>query len=178
MSVTIGPKSYQSYATIAQADNYLAADFNASAWQAGEDDDAKGRALVSATRVLERQSWIGDKAESDQDLAWPRTGTGIDGVEDDEIPADIVSASIELANIIFTGTDVANTTQEQSTKRQKAGSVEIEYFRSFDDPSRFPRTVQELISKYLAGSGYSGVITSGTDSCSTFDTNFAPTRAL
>lgn len=179
-TVEIGENSYQTYADTDAADEYLEADFNASAWR-GATDDEKARALVSATRVLDRVTWAGDKAESDQALAWPRTDTNIDGVEDDEVPTDIVNASIELANAILIGTDVANQTQAQNVKRQAAGSVSIEYFRAFDDPARFPLSVQELIQRFLGGSTAAilpGAIATGTDKCSDFSRSYEPSQGF
>lgn len=178
-TITIDSVSYNAYADVATADAYLGADFAASTWRDALTDD-KARALVSATRVLDRQSWAGEKEDPDQALAWPRADTGIDGVEDDVVPTAIINASIELANAILTGTDAANQTQAQSIKRQAAGSVSIEYFRAFDDPARFPLSVQELIAPYLAGSGsaIATTIATGVDACSDFSRGYGPSHGF
>lgn len=179
-SVDIGSNSYETYADADAADEYLEAEFSAqgTAWRAAVDDD-KARALVTATRVLDRMTWLGDPTESDQPLAWPRTDTDVDGVENDEVPTAIVSASIELAAVIIAGTDVLGTTQAQTVKSQKAGSVAIEYFRGFEDPARLPLNVRELLALYLAAAGTAttgGAIAFGTDTCSDFSHGYEPSR--
>lgn len=171
-TVTIGSNSYQTYRTLAQTSAYLEADASADAWRAAEADP-QSRAIVTATRTLDRMPWRGSKTESDQTKAWPRSG--IDGVEDDETPQAILDAESELANFITNGTDVLNGTTEQNVKRQAAGSVSIEYFRSFTDPSRLPLAVQELLKPYLAGSSSAdGAYSFGTDSCSDFERGYEP----
>lgn len=176
-TVEIGANSYETYADVDAADEYLEAEFsaNGTAWRAASDDD-KARALVTSTRVLDRMQWLGDPAEDDQTLAWPRIDTNIDGVEDDEVPTDIVNASIELAAQIIAGTDALNQTQAQSVKSQKAGSVAIEYWRQFTTPSRLPLPVKELVSIYLSGStgAISGISVSGVDECSDFAYGYEP----
>lgn len=164
--IDIGLETYQGYADQDAADFYLAADFNAAAWREA-DLDTKGRALVTATRVLDRQSWQGTRTVADQPLAWPRAG--IAGVDQAGVPLAVISALIELAAQIIGGYDAANKASTASgVKRQKAGSVEIEYFANNQggpDGSgyRLPLPVWELISVYLAGQGggLSGAIASG-----------------
>jgi len=158
-TVALGNEStlYDVYADDGEADNYLLAKFGSSAWFALTGDEKK-QALVSSTRIFDRQCWLGDKTTSSgQDLAWPRTGTGIDGVEDDIIPQDIVEGSIELAFAIVSGSTVESnsTPGAQGLQTIKAGSVLLTYFRDAESflskNSRFPLPVQELVGKYLCG---------------------------
>jgi hypothetical protein len=177
-TVTIATVDYEVYADIETADAYLAADFGASLWRAEADEDQKARALVTATRILDRQLWPGQKEDPDQALAWPRTGTGISGVEDDEIPQPIIDASIILAKLIHAGSKVDDqATTDTGIKRQKAGSVEIEYFIPTTDPSRLPVAVMELIGPFLGGAGFAGSIASGTGACGP-DLCYSPTGPL
>jgi hypothetical protein len=174
MTVQIGSTSYDTYSTVAEADAYLAGYFSASAWRAADATD-KARAVITAARMLDRMGWLGSKAESDQPNAWPRTGTGIATVLDDEVPVEIVNASIELANAILTGTDVLGADTEQTVKRQAAGSVSIEYFRSFEDAGRLPLGIMELLAQFLQGATpAAGVRVSGVDRCSDFEHSFRP----
>ena len=81
------------YKDVAEADLYLSASFGSSAWFA-LTDEVKGQALVSATRLFERTCWLGTPTGlSGQVLQWPRTGTGIAGVDDSIIPEDIGNGS-------------------------------------------------------------------------------------
>lgn len=172
-TITINSSDYETYADVATADEYLAGDFGATRWQAEADDDSKGRALVTATRILDRMCWLGDKAVAAQLLAWPRTGTGLSDIDDDEIPQDVIDASVVLAKLIHAGSTVDSTPSTASNiKRQQAGSVSIEYFRPGESPTRLPIAVHEMIKRYFCGGGYAGVIASGVDGCSAFNPGY------
>lgn len=176
-TVTIGSADYDVYAEVADADEYLAADFDATLWRDETDSNQKARALVSGTRLLDRQLWPGEKTDEDQPNQWPRTGTGISGVDEDTVPEPIIDASIVLAKLIHAGSKVDSqpSTQSGNIKRQRAGSVEVEYFVPVDDPTRLPTEVQEMLAPYLAGSGRSGAVAFGTDGCSVVNETFGTT---
>lgn len=157
---------YDTYATIEQADEYLNASATATGWRALTSLDDKARYLVTATRTLDRQSWKGEKTDAAQPLAWPRTGTGVDGVEDDVVPQAIINASIELAAALVDDTaSVTSQNNEQTIQSLKAGSAAITFFRGAGgEPTRFPFNVMELIMPYLASSGLAmGLVSTGTD---------------
>ena len=162
LQVSLDTGDYNVYADLDTAEAYLGAAIHATTWNESDDDDAKGQALVTATRTLDRQLWAGSKTDAGQALQWPRTGTGVDGVTNDAVPTDIINATIELALSLMDGSEVQN---EQNTlakvRSMSAGSVSITNFRGIEEALRFPLIVQELINKYLAG---------GTIS----DTTFAP----
>ena len=176
-TVSIDGNTYDVYADVDEADEYLAADFSATAWRAEADPDQKARALVSATRTLDRFNWPGDKYDADQALDWPRTGTGLDGVEDDVVPQEIVDASIVLAKLIHAGTfTTASSSSASNIKRQQAGSVSIEYFNPLliTDPTKLPSEVWDLISWLLAGANVlGGAIAYGTCTPSGFDPDYS-----
>lgn len=156
-AVLVGSNTYDSYVDLVTADEYLEAASHAANWQAETSDDIKGRYLVTATRLLERQRWKGDAASSTQTFAWPRTGTGITGVEDNVIPQNILDACCEIASALADGSDVQSAqNQAQKIQTMKAGSVSLTYFRGADGtPRRFPQIIQELLRDYLAGSSSS-----------------------
>jgi hypothetical protein len=168
--VLIDSQPYTTYADVETADEYLAAAIHATNW-ATASEDTKAKALVSATRLLNRQKWVGTKADADQELASPRTG--VDGVEDDEIPQAVIDASIELALALVDGSDVQTVaSQEQAVRSIRAGSVAIDYFRSTAlYVGRFPQIVQELIGVYLSGSGalFGAPLAFGTDAENPFE---------
>lgn len=158
---------YPVYADVDTANEYLEAASHGSEWRDTTlSDDDKSRYLITAARLLDRQIWKGDKTSSSQELAWPRSDTGIDGVDDDIVPENIINASIEIALALLQGSaiqDEQNT--QQKTQSIKAGSVALTFFRSADGvPIRFPLIVQELLRDYLSGpsSNLFGVF-SGTD---------------
>lgn len=181
-TVTIGSTDYEVYADIATIDLYMEAEASAygAAWRARTDPDAKARDAITATRLLDRQKWPGTKTDEFQDLEFPRDGMGSDCAVDGVIPQRLIDAACVLAAMIEQGVDVTGSASIQSEiKRQKAGSVEIEYFRPIDAIARFPLPVQELLACLLAGaSSLTGVVATGTDGCSTFDTDYKPTRSF
>lgn len=165
-TVTIGTTDYEVYSDLDAADQFLDADFSATAWRAETDDDQKRRAKVSAFRTLNALSWAGEKADADQIPAWPRTGTGLSDIDDDEVPQEIIDAENLLAKYIHNGTvSVGSATTANNIRRQRAGSVEVEYFNPtlLVDPSQFPEDVMALIRRFLGGGSatFAGAIATG-----------------
>lgn len=169
--VIINSQPYDSYSTLAYADLYLQANFLASGWFSLTDDQ-KGSALVTATRLMDRQCWLGDPTGlSGQLLKWPRMNTGIEGVDDNVIPQDIIDGCVELAFALTDGNEAVNSQVPGVQKIQSlgAGSVNIQWFRLAEGEAaqvnRFPLPVQELVGKYMcgAGAGLDALVPSGTD---------------
>lgn len=164
------------YATRAQANTYLGDSSRASAW-AFLSNDAKDQALLTATRLFERQCWIGTQTGT---MQWPRSGvTDKYGVarSSSTVPQEIVDGQIELAFEISQDTAKETSGGEgTNTKRLKAGSAEIEYFRptagvNGQGSSRFPTPVMELVGQFMCGAtgtGIAGAYASGTDQESSF----------
>lgn len=155
-TVTIDSQIYDVYSNQADALAYAQGSINAAAFLALSTDD-QGRMLVTATRIFDRQCWLGTRSDPSQSLEWPRTNTGVDGVTDDTIPAGITTGSIEMAIAFASG----STAQDdpipgaQKIENLKAGSVSITYFRDAGgilDFTRFPLIVQELVGKFTCGS--------------------------
>lgn len=177
-TVFIGSSEYEVYADLATADDYLEAESWATDWRSETDDDVKGRALVTATRTLDKLSWPGSKTDEDQSLEWPRDDTGVstDFVEDGVIPQRIIDAACVLAGLILSGVDITDkpNTQSGAVKMQRAGSVAIQYFKDADDRgTRLPLSAWELISPLLGGTSGSGIYASGTDEDSRFDDDYS-----
>ena len=170
--------SGNSYATVATANTYLDDSIRAGlSWKA-VDNDTKARALITATRLLDKQCFIGSKTETSQTLEWPRTGaTDADGnaVADDTVPTGIINGCIELAYELSQDSELETSKNTGSNdKRYRAGSVEIEYFRpggvlGTDGITRFPVVVMEWIREYLCGN-YGGAPSAfGTSDTSQFN---------
>lgn len=157
-TVTISTIDFDAYATVSQADNYLLASIDFATWDANTDD-AKGRFLVLATRLLDAQTWL----------------AAYDTQAEREVVTDIVNASILIANELSSGNTaiLGFGAAEAENKRLKAGSVEIENFRSFNSPSftgskstDFPAGILALLRPYLQGATFAAFAasfgTSGT----------------
>lgn len=166
-----------SYDTVANATVYFNGRLGADAWTAA-DTATKGQALISATRMIDRQRWAGTKntsADVNSDLAWPRSGVTDkygNSVSSTAIPDDLMIGFYELALSMLEDETVQDTPAGGSnTKRVKAGSVEVEFFRpTLGALGRFPQVVQELLAQFLGGaSSNTGGLVSGDDRKSYFD---------
>ena len=128
-AVTIGATEYQSYATVAVADEYLAADIvRAVPWEA-LTEDSKGRALVSATRMM---------------LALPWCGTVPDPAEDQASPIPDVAAML-AADLAANPALFADASGNSNIKRAKAGSAEVEFFSPVDGGPPLPKALWDRL---------------------------------
>lgn len=148
--VLIDSQPFDSYASVEQADEYLAASFHAGTTWSGASATTKGQALVTATRILDRQRWA----------------AAYDTQAEREVEDGIIDASIEMALALVDASDL-QTEQVTGQKLQSitAGSVSLTYFRGAEGrPHRFPTIVHELLRDYLAGADFSVVgKATGTD---------------
>lgn len=164
-TVTIGSTSYTIYGTRAAADEYWAAMLGqaATAWEDADDADAD-KALVSATRLLDRQSYV-EEAET---FALRDAIENADGLEVFQV------ACYELAGALLVDPTLLSTpTSGKNIKRVSAvEGTEVEFFApTLGITGRFPTQVQELIGDYLAGAeigSVSGSFSSGTDQETSF----------
>jgi hypothetical protein len=166
-TITISGNDYTTYSNLSDAEDYFVGSTEYSTWD-DYTDLQKERALISATRLLDRQSWQGSKDDDAQTLDFPRTGLTCNGedVTAAESLAYAVEASQLLALDLLTGTtDTATGTNESLTKRLKADTVEIEYFRvNPGSVTRFSKDVMEVVGCFLSsGVPLSSSIATGTD---------------
>lgn len=186
MSITtiqIGGNDYISYASVAEADAYLAVDPTRGPTWLALTADQKGTNLVSSTRQLDTFNYKGEKTGgSVQPNQWPRTGlTYPDGtaVPTDEVPLDIQNATILLAGSI--AVDVNNSTSQttaSNTKRVRAGSAEVEFFRPTTGVPLGDADAHALISFWLAAAAailqFGTTRATGTNSSDVFSDAEAP----
>lgn len=101
----------ESYASVTDADAYVTKWHDPTDWN-NATQTAKERALRRGTRLVDDHRFFGEPTDTRQALAWPRRGLDaftydvawayggpINGktFESDEVPADIVAATIEAA---------------------------------------------------------------------------------
>lgn len=182
MAIVVGTDTYIS---VADANIYLKLAIHADSWSSASSGD-KEKALVTATRQLDRQNWEGSKYEDapTQVLDFPRSGLVDDeGDEVDEttVPQQIIDATCELGLALLDNTQLQDESSTGSNiKSLKAGSAEIEYIRATSG-KRFPTIVDELIGLWLtAGSGsataLAGPFVSGADNESLASDTFGLNR--
>ena len=100
LTTTPGASDATSYASLTEAEAYMATLVHKDAWTEATDP-AKEAALQQATRLLDTLTWKGRKATAEQALAWPRTGvTDRDGYEVDPAAIPAVVAYNRFAHDI------------------------------------------------------------------------------
>lgn len=194
-TVSLSGQSYEIYgeftddsgATIS-ATTYFNGSLNASAWSAATRDDQQ-KALIAATRIFNKQLWVGALTDPDtpQALAWPRTGVPeCDGVtiSTSVTPERVIFGAYELAGAILADATVqsASTTGSNTKRvlaRKKVGDLEVEDETEYFSPTniagaansgtRFPTAVQEYISCFIGGTTTGATVAGAT--ASTFITS-------
>lgn len=154
MAIIVGTNSY---VTEAEASTYLAQSSRAAdAWLL-VDSVSRERALVTATRYLDRRlTWQGTKTVSAQALQWPRTGV-VDrygnAVATGVVHAQVKDAQIELAFELSQDTALETKTDDSSiVSSASAGSVSVSFLRaSRGSGGKLPSVVHDLIREFLAG---------------------------
>lgn len=134
LDATLGGTSSNSYVTLAEA---LAISQNIPGGHEWSllDEDTRSMSLIVATRWLETLNYAGDRCAATQRLKWPRSGATCDGVtaECSAIPYRIQEAQVNLAVTYttnpthFPGGSQGGAAQGTYVKRQKLGSLEVEY---------------------------------------------------
>ncbi len=159
--VTIGSNTVDVFGTRAAADLHFGEQLAASTW---EDADAADRdkALVSATRWLERVGVVGDDGE---DLA--------PSLADTNVPADLKLGTYELAQDLLADASIqdGDLPGSTNTKGVKAGSTAVSFFRA-KDGKRFPTVVLDYVASFLQDNQTTtatGNAAFGVDGVSTFD---------
>lgn len=121
--ITIGANDYDSFVSVADADIFLGADImRATAW-ALLNDDAKARALISATRMLLALPWCDEAPD-------PAVDPAPDVVQ--QVTA-MLAADLAAKPKLF-----ADASANSNIKRAKAGSAEIEFFSPVDGGPPLP----------------------------------------
>lgn len=143
---TINSQEYYAYVEIAEADKYFSLESD-NTWNNLEDEQ-KSILLVLAARRIDLLRFKSQKSEEDQPLKFPR--------KQFDLPYDI-----ELANILLADNINSDATQQfvadsnSNIKRVQAGSVEVEFYQSFDvelrdeENSITDPTIRALLAPYL-----------------------------
>lgn len=116
--------------------------------------DTQKAAMVTATRILESERWVGTKTDSGQTLAWPRTGVSdADGsaLASDSIPSVIVRGFYELTLELLSDPALARALQDPTSNVASVsdGKVALTFRKPLTDGNRFPGLAQALLAPYL-----------------------------
>lgn len=127
LDVTVGGTNAESYASVAEADAYLAFRGDTSSWTALGTTD-KELKLKWATSILQDLTWRGTIASTTQALNWPRWGV----IDKDGFPIldTIIPKELKLAQAELAFQQIANDWTQglgpTVPARVKVGSIEIE----------------------------------------------------
>jgi len=86
------------YGTVNGGDTYFSVSLGGSDWSAASEGD-KSKALVAATRAIDRLRFRYDKTDSAQELEFPRNDETV-------VPSNVTYAAYELANVLLSGVDL------------------------------------------------------------------------
>lgn len=156
MAVVVGTNSY---ITRAEANTYFAEALHAATWDAATDEN-KDKALVTAFRMIDRQTWEGEKTVSSQVQEFPRTGlTDKDGnaVSSSSVPQEVKDGQAELALSLLDDLTVqSQASTGTNVKEVDAKGVSVTFFNPSnpDEETRFPTIVQELLGPFLGNDGF------------------------
>jgi len=159
-----GEPTSNSYATVAQADDFLnEARLFTDAWDTNSDGD-KEKALMWATREIDRFDFIGRIGSLEQSLKWPRTEAYLpDGrlLASDEIPQGVVNAVSELAFWLIQ-VDRVTPSDGELYKKVKVGPIEVVFRDGVPGTNvalSMPDEVTALLDGLLVPLGF-GILTS------------------
>lgn len=154
-TIIVGTNSYQ---TLAEADAYLDNLIHSASNWSFVGNDTKIRALITAFTDMSQ-------------LCLKENGVDIDPAN---APAGIKAAQAELAYAYSQDPELteSNASGGTNTKRVKAGSAEVEFFRP-QDGARFPTRVGNLLQPFLcapsSGAVVGGAFGTGLNDRSSFD---------
>ena len=136
-----------SYVTLAEYREWA----NARGISASDSDAVLERRILRSMDYFEQLNFIGNKANENQPLQWPRTEALIDGYYADatEIPAQVKRALYEAIKVEADGYSNLNT-QDRRTIREKIGDIEIEYADNSENRTITPALTSAL-SKLVMG---------------------------
>lgn len=175
-TITISAVNYISYASLVEANEYLAVDpVRAVTWAALSDDE-KGAKLVAATRRLNLLMWLAAKTGTDtaQPDKWPRTGMVYDdgsAVSTSEVPQAVEDATILLAGTIAIDAEASESgTSGSNVKKVSAGTADVTFFRATSGVPLEDESAYALIKEWLENTAsLTSSVYSGDDGCETFD---------
>jgi hypothetical protein len=158
LDATIGGTASNSYCTVAFGDSYFGDRLNSSEWTGASNGD-KEKALITATRRIDEESFLGFKVSSHQSLKWPRVQVyDEDGIpfDTDTIPERVKQATyltaLELLKADFLAEDYLNNFEFLST-----GTMQFKQFTQ-KSAGRLPSEASRLLRLVMTSGAGSGRI--------------------
>lgn len=143
-------KYVNSYVSVPEADSYFDSTLQSEEWNK-YDATTKEKALITATRQINRLPFSGRKLDLYQNLEFPRTNTALEFT--DGIPDAVAYATCEQALFLLQGGSKRQELQKQGVKSYSLGDLSETFA---DNLSEAQKTIcPEALSylrKYMIGS--------------------------
>ena len=170
-TIAIAGVDYLSYATLVEANAFLAVDLARNTDWAALDPEGKGLRLVAATRRLDSLRWAGSKASESQTSEWPRQGLVYE--TGDAVPGDAIPERLEQACILLAGDYAAGRVdngEDGAIQSERVGPIATTYFypRRRSYAARLLGDALGLVSQWLEGPSIAAPVATGTDARSVF----------
>jgi hypothetical protein len=146
-------KGSNSYATVAEANNYFSTRLDVDAWNTASDEQ-KMQALVTATQSLDLLNWTGTAISDSQLLAFPRYGWYYDSkfgkyIElTEEVPDRIIKAVFELAYHLLNNDGILDDTGTLTSL--SIGQISLTFKH---EPRKIPSHINRGIRPLLLNQG-------------------------
>ena len=127
----VGRLDEQHYGTVKGGNRYHLTRMHAFDWNNATTLD-KVTALYTATYLMDKFNFIGEKTDEDQELEFPRTRTTSDGTIHliggvAGVPENIERAAYLIADVLLSGRDPQADFEAQNVKVETFGPVRTEY---------------------------------------------------
>ncbi len=140
--IIINEKKYYTYATVEESNEYFGASYG-SEWE-NISDNQKEKLLVTATRVIDRKEYQGEKFDKNQPLKFPRVIYG--EKTSDEV---LTIACCELAANIYSDGGADNSMS--NIKSVSLGGSSISFVDSGKTECEDDLIIERFLSDYLIG---------------------------
>jgi hypothetical protein len=156
LDATIGGTSSNSYVSLADAALYFADSAYVSAWD--DTDETQSNLLISATRRLDQEQFMGYRSSYTQALKWPRSGVYSDGilVAFDTIPQKVKDAVCELA-LVLAGSNILEQSELANFKSLSVGPISLVMNQPVQSGS-LPAQVARLLREFRTNSSGAAMI--------------------
>ncbi len=141
-TINLFGKDYLTYATVEEADEYFNTVLGSNWVELGEVQ--KAQVLITATKMIDRKDYQGEKVAPDQPLKFPRIINGLKTID-----MVLVEACCELAQNIFN--DGGKDKNIANLKSVSLGDSSVSFKDDFNVESEDELIIQEYLGEYLKG---------------------------
>lgn len=143
-------KYVNSYVSVPEADSYFDSTLQSEEWNK-YDATTKEKALITATRQIDRLPFVGRKLDINQSLEFPRTTTNLPF--SDGIPDSITYATCEQALFLLKGGSKRQELQRQGVKSYSLGDLSETFSENLTDAQKtICSEALSYLRKYMLGS--------------------------